>query len=91
MIRPHLIDDRQPMLRGTVDPVEIALASSLRYALDGVAIAGAQFGIAADAASSLGGAQAILGAFPNERAFEFSDGAEHLQGETPVRLTLLVR
>jgi len=72
------------MLRGSVDPVEIALASRLGYALDGVAIAGAQFGIAADAATSLGRPQAILGAFPNERAFELSDGAEHLQGEAPL-------
>ena len=72
------------MLRGSVDPVEIALASRLRYALDGVAIPGAQFGIAADAATPLSGAQAILGAFPNERAFELSDGAEHLQGEAPL-------
>ena len=78
MIRPHLFDDRQPMLRGSVNPVEIALASRLGYALDGVAIAGAQFGIAADAATSLGGAQTILGAFLNEHAFEFGDGAEHL-------------
>ncbi len=78
MIRPHFLDDRESMLCGSVDPVEIALASRLRYALDGVAIAGAQFGIAADAATSLGGAQTILGAFPNERAFEFGDGAEHL-------------
>ena len=72
------------MFGGSVNALEIGSGLRVDNLLDGVAIAGAQFGIAADAATSLGRPQAILGAFPNERAFELGHGAEHLQGETPL-------
>ena len=85
MIVAHLSHDRQPMFGGVIDALEIVLASGVGDALDGLGIAGAQFGIAADAAAFFGGAQPVLGAFPNERALEFGDRAEHLQGETTLR------
>jgi len=46
MIGPHLPHDRQPMLGGMVDAVEVVPASSLGNASNGVGIAGAQFGAA---------------------------------------------
>jgi hypothetical protein len=49
--------------------------------LDGVAVAGAASWIAADAAALLGGAQPVLGAFPDQGALQFRHGAENLQGE----------
>ena len=85
MIGAHFFDDRQPMFGGSVDALEIGLGFRVGNVLDGVAIAGAQFGIAADAAAFFGGAQPVLGAFLNQRALEFRDGAEHLQCEATLR------
>ncbi len=85
MIGAHLPRDRQPMFGGVIDALEIVLASGVDDALDGLGIAGAELGIAADAAAFLGGAQPVLGAFPKERAHQLGDRAEHLQGKTPLR------
>jgi hypothetical protein len=54
-------DDRQPVFGGSVDALKIGLVFRVDNLLDGVAIPGAQFGIAADAAAFLRGAQAVLG------------------------------
>ena len=85
LIGAHFFDDRQPIFGGSVDALEIGMAFGVYNLLDGVAIAGAQFGIAADAAPFFGGAQPVLGAFLNQRALEFRDGAEHLQRKTSLR------
>ncbi len=46
---------------------------------------GAELWIAADAAALLGGAQAVLGALPDQGALQFRYGAENLQGEPALR------
>jgi hypothetical protein len=81
MIRAHLPDDRQPMFGCSIDALEIVRRLGVDDALDGVAIAGAEFWIAADAAALLGGAQAVFGALLDQGALQFRHGAENLQGE----------
>ena len=71
MIGAHFFDDWQPVSGGPVDALEIGLGFRVDNLLDGVAIAGAQFGIAADAAAFFGGAQSVLGALLYQRALEF--------------------
>jgi hypothetical protein len=60
------------------------IAAGAQFA-DGVWVAGAQAGIAADAATHACGAQAGFGALGDQRALELGDGAQHLQGEHTLR------
>src|SRR5208283_290558 len=60
--RSHVLDDRQPVFGGSIDALEIGLGFRVDNLLDGVAIPGAELGIAADAATFPRGAKAVLGA-----------------------------
>ena len=52
---------------------------------DGVRVAGAQAGIAADAAAGARGVQAGFGALGDQRPLQLGDGAQHLQREHALR------
>ena len=73
------------VFRGSIDAIEICFALGGGNLLDGVAIAGAQFGIAADAAAFFRGAESVLGALLDQRPFQLRDGDEHLQCKATLR------
>ena len=79
---PH---GRQPRVQLRQDAIEMRGIAAGAHFADGVRVAGAQAGIAADAAALACGVQAGFGALGDQRPLELGDGTQHLQGEHALR------
>ena len=75
----------EPGLHPRQHCVEIAGITAGAELADGVGVAGAETGIAAEAATRPGGAQSGLGALGDQRPLELGDGAQNLERKHALR------
>ena len=79
--RPHPPHGRQPRVQLGQDALQMCGVAADADLADGVRVAGAQAGIAADTTATARRPQSGFGALGNQRPFELGDGAQHLQRE----------
>ena len=84
LARAHAPYGRQPRVQMSQNAIQMRRVAACPDLANGISIAGAQAGIAADATSAARSLQAGFGALGDQRALELSDRPQHLQGEHPL-------